>query len=56
MPHGGTVEDALASAARSYADVIESGHAAEHEQPVGCNRTQAGRDQNRRVEFVIVSQ
>src|SRR5439155_23650136 len=42
VPHGGTVEDALASAARGHVHLIESGHTAEHEQPVGCHRTQAG--------------
>ena len=42
MPYDGTIEDALASAARGHVDLIELGHTAEHEEPVGCHWTQAG--------------
>src|SRR5262245_31504054 len=31
VPHGGSVEDALARAAGGHVDAIETGHAAEHE-------------------------
>src|SRR5262245_6355487 len=42
VPHGGSVEDALAGTAGGHVEPIECGHAAEHQEPVRGHRAQTG--------------